>query len=72
MAELAFPYYQLIANGPDETALYVTVQVATGAHGPLPDLDGETLALAMRQVAADAGALSTELVRFDATQTPLE
>ncbi|WP_460067404.1 hypothetical protein [Streptomyces sp. YKOK-I1] len=54
MPELPYPYYQVQADGPDETGLHLTVKVETGAGGALPNISEEQLIAHLKEYLAGA------------------
>jgi hypothetical protein len=72
VAELTYPYYRLIANGPSETGFTVTLQIQEGPGGPLPEQTVDTLLAGLRALLQNGDAsVSTELARFATTTTYL-
>ncbi|WP_372352613.1 hypothetical protein [Streptomyces sp. KL116D] len=50
---MPYPYHQLVANGPRETGLVVTLHVQEGAGGPL---DGQSVDTVLDGLRAQLGA----------------
>lgn len=71
MADLLYPYYQLIANGPNETGLVVTLHIQEGAGGPLPGQTAQGVVEDMRQRLAAGDGVTTNLSRCEITTNNL-
>lgn len=64
MPELPYPFYQVQADGPDETGLHLTVKVETGAGGTLPGISEQQLIAHLKEYLA--GPDGTTTVRISA------
>lgn len=72
MAELTFPYYQLIAGGPNETGFTVLLQIQEGAGGPLPGQTTDSLLEGLRQQLQGGDVqITTTLAKVATTTTYL-
>lgn len=54
MPELPYPYYQVQADGPDETGLHLTLKVEPGAGGALPGISEQQLLAHLKEYLAGA------------------
>lgn len=69
MAELTYPFYQLVAGGPNETGFTVTVQIQEGAGGPLPGQTPDSVLAGLRQQLEGGDAQITTTLAKVATTT---
>jgi hypothetical protein len=62
---MPYPYYQVQADGPDETGLHLTVKVEPGAGGALPDISEEQLLAHLKEyLAGDSGKVTVRLSSY--------
>lgn len=70
MAELAYPYYRIQADGPNETAFTLTLRVDPGVGGPLPGLTEQKILDGVRALlAGEEGDVSVRAAHHDVTIT---
>jgi len=67
--DMPYPYYQLVANGPNETVLAVTLHVQEGAGGPLAGQSEQTIIDGLRQQLTAGDGVTTSLARFEIKTT---
>lgn len=67
--DMPFPYYQLIANGPNETGLVVTLHVQEGAGGPLAGQSATTILDGIRAQLGAGEGVTTDLSRAEIKTT---
>jgi hypothetical protein len=66
--DLPYPYYQVQADGPDETGLHLTVKVEPGAGGALPGISEEQLIAHLKEYLTGADGKTTVRVSAYAIQ----
>jgi len=66
---MPYPYYQLVANGPNETGLVVLVHVSQGAGGPLEGQSEQTVIDGLRAQLTAGEGVTTSLSRAEITTT---
>lgn len=64
MADMPYPYYQLQADGPNETGLLLRFQVQTGAGGSLPGISEEQLLAHLKEYLAGTDGNAVRLSSF--------
>lgn len=70
MAELAYPYHRLNAQGPAETGFSITLKVEAWPGGPLAGQSEASVLAGLRALLlAGDGDVSTELTKFEITST---
>ncbi|MGQ4349680.1 hypothetical protein [Streptomyces sp. SAS_275] len=68
MAEMAYPYYRIQADGPNETAITLTLRVDAGVGGPLPGLTEQKVLDGVRALLAGED-VSVRAAHYDLTIT---
>jgi hypothetical protein len=66
--DLPYPYYQVQADGPDETGLHLTVKVEAGAGGALPGISEAQLLAHLKEYLTGADGKVTVRVSSYAIQ----
>jgi len=68
MAELAYPYYQVQADGPAETGFVIQLNIGKGAGGPLPGQSVESVIEGLKQQLTGDG-VTLQVTRYEVTTT---
>jgi hypothetical protein len=70
--ELAYPLYQLQADGPNETGCRITLSVSDGVGGPLPGTTARSVVEGLKaQLQGDTGDVSVLLTLQEIRATEL-
>lgn len=67
--DMPYPYYQLVANGPNETGLVVTLHVQEGAGGPLEGQSVDTILDGIRAQLGAGEGVSVDITRAEIKTT---
>lgn len=72
MPELPYPFYQLQADGPNETGCRISLFVSDGVGGPLPGTTARSIVEGLKeQLQGDAGDVSVSLTLQEIRATDL-
>jgi len=70
MAELAYPYYRIQADGPNETGFTLLLRADAGVGGPIPGLTEQSIVDGVRALlAGNSGDVTVQLTHYEITTT---